>query len=365
MQSCATRDQGKRNRKLGKLHINLRYADLQHGVQVHSHHKTFVLSTVMIYMKPIQSESERPLTTSDVDVDLVRSGDVFSGRFRAMANPCEILVDTTDAIVARRVIRDVVTEVRRIEAKYSRYRSDSVISQLNNSEGRERVLDPETARLFNFAAQCYTISGGAFDVTSGVLREIWCFDGTGHIPLQADVKARLERIGFNRLQFDGTTLTVPQGMEVDFGGIAKEYAVDRAIACVIAATPTTTVLVNLGGDLAVTGAPRSGHWFVGQESASADREVAPQNSILFELSLGALATSGDRYRSIVLEGRRYGHVLDPRTGWPVEDSPNSVTVADMRCTEAGVLSTLALLQGLNAEAFLEQAGCKFWCQRLP
>jgi thiamine biosynthesis lipoprotein len=316
-------------------------------------------------MKPNQCKSDPPPTTSDSDVNLVRSGEVFSARFRAMASPCEILVDTANIAVAHRVVKNAITEVRRIEAKYSRYRSDSVISQLNNSEGLVSVLDPETVRLFNFAAQCFIISEGAFDVTSGVLREVWCFDGMGQVPLQSDVKARLERIGFNRLQYNGQTLILPQGMEVDFGGIAKEYAVDRAIACVIVAAPTTAVLVNLGGDLAVTGAPRSGHWTIGQESASGDEKAALQNSMLFELSLGALATSGDRYRSIVLEGRRYGHILDPRTGWPVEDSPNSVTVADVRCTEAGVLSTLALLQGLNAEAFLKQAGCKFWCQRLP
>ena len=171
-------------------------------------------------------------------------------------------------------------------------------------------------------------------------------------------------------------------MEVDFGGIAKEYAVDRGVSLAKAAAPSVAVLVNLGGDLAVTQAPRSGYWRVGQESAAnpdvheaqdgvdgdsneSDKSPAEfaQAERVFNVVKGALATSGNRYRSIELDGRIYGHILNPRTGWPVEESPMSVTVAGARCTEAGVLSTLALLQGIKAEAFLDAAGCQYWCQR--
>jgi thiamine biosynthesis lipoprotein len=84
---------------------------------------------------------------------------------------------------------------------------------------------------------------------------------------------------------------------------------------------------------------------------------------VLEIRAGALATSGDARRFLLKDGRRYGHILDPRNGWPVEDAPRSVTVAADTCTQAGMLSTLAMLQGKNAEAFLDAEGAKYWCRR--
>jgi thiamine biosynthesis lipoprotein len=82
-----------------------------------------------------------------------------------------------------------------------------------------------------------------------------------------------------------------------------------------------------------------------------------------DLTVGALATSGDSRRFLLKDGKRYGHVLDPRSGWPVVGAPRSVTVAAATCTEAGMLATLALLQGTEAEAFLEAQAVQFWALR--
>jgi thiamine biosynthesis lipoprotein len=84
---------------------------------------------------------------------------------------------------------------------------------------------------------------------------------------------------------------------------------------------------------------------------------------MLELAAGALATSGDTYRHIVKDGRRFGHVLDPRTGWPVVGAPRSVTVHAATCTEAGLLAKLALLRGTEAENFLKSEGVRAWCVR--
>jgi thiamine biosynthesis lipoprotein len=147
-------------------------------------------------------------------------------------------------------------------------------------------------------------------------------------------------------------------MEIDFGGIGKEYAVDRAAALLRhAAEPC---LVNLGGDLAVTGPSAGGRpWRIGIEALDASGKPAR----VLELRRGALATSGDARRFLLKDGHRYGHVLDARTGWPVEGAPRSVTVAAATCTEAGTFSTLALLQGAGAEEFLRAQRVEFWCLR--
>jgi len=147
-------------------------------------------------------------------------------------------------------------------------------------------------------------------------------------------------------------------MEIDFGGIGKEYAVDRVLGLVTAAFDGA-VLVNFGGDLATNRAPAAGPWRVGVERPGTDREAA----LLLELSQGALATSGDTHRFLVRDGVRYGHIMDVRTGWPVPEAPASVTVAAASCVEAGMLATLAMLQGAGAEAFLAEQGVRHWCLR--
>jgi thiamine biosynthesis lipoprotein len=118
--------------------------------------------------------------------------------------------------------------------------------------------------------------------------------------------------------------------------------------------------VNFGGDLLVTRPRRDGEpWKVGIEAT----DVAGSASRVVLLSRGGLATSGDTKRYIIHQGVRYGHVLDARTGWPVRDAARSVTVAAPTCTEAGMLATLAMLQGAGAEAFLEDQGARYWCSR--
>jgi thiamine biosynthesis lipoprotein len=147
-------------------------------------------------------------------------------------------------------------------------------------------------------------------------------------------------------------------MEIDLGGIGKEYAVDRALALVVSVF-RGAALVNFGGDLAASGPPASGPWSVGVERP----ETLGNARLLLDLSRGGLATSGDTHRFIEVDGQRYGHILDVRTGWPVRDAPRSVTVAAPSCVEAGLLTTLAMLKGPQAESFLEGEGVQYWCLR--
>jgi thiamine biosynthesis lipoprotein len=134
--------------------------------------------------------------------------------------------------------------------------------------------------------------------------------------------------------------------------------VDRAAALVCGAAEPC--LINLGGDLAVTRPAGGGRpWRVGIEAVDTNGKPAR----VLELRRGALATSGDARRFLLKDGHRYGHVLNARTGWPVEGAPRSVTVAAATCTEAGTLSTLALLHGTGAEQFLRDQRVDFWCLR--
>jgi thiamine biosynthesis lipoprotein len=165
----------------------------------------------------------------------------------------------------------------------------------------------------------------------------------------------LPLIGFGKLEWNSPRLLLPEAMELDFGGIGKEYAVDRAYE-LLAARSSISFLVNFGGDLRANRPPAQGPWQVGIERPDTEKEP----SLLLDLERGALATSGDSRRYLLRDGVRYGHILHPGTGWPVLGAPRSVTVAASSCTEAGLLSTIALLRGSGAQAFLDEQGVRYW-----
>lgn len=270
-------------------------------------------------------------------------------RFRAMASPCEILFDTGDAALAARLGALAQAEAQRIEAKWSRYRSDNLVHAINTAGGAAVEVDEETARLIDYGEHLHRFSEGRFDLTSGVLRRLWRFDGSECWADADAVAAVLVRVGWSRVEWNGRAIRLQPDMEIDFGGIGKEYAVDRSLTLLRDATDAP-LLVNYGGDLAASGPRRDGtEWQVG----------ILDSTTRIRLRSGAVATSGSAYRHLWHAGRRYGHLLDARSGYPVADAPQAVTVAAPTCSAAGALSSLALLHGAGARGFLELQGADY------
>ncbi len=286
-----------------------------------------------------------------------RVEDYFAGMFMAMASPCSVLVDADDRSEAEELLEIAEAEARRIEQKFSRYRRDNLVHQINHSEGRPIDVDEETALLIDYAATCYEMSDGMFDITSGVLRRVWTFDGSSRVPSRAVVRDCLRHVGWWRVKWEKPTLTLPRGMEIDFGGIGKEYAVDRA-AALLASRTRSSYLVNFGGDLYAAGLRRGNRtWAVGIDDPGRTGEAALYR---LDVSTGGVATSGDAHRYVRWRGKRLGHILNPKTGWPVIGAPRSVTVVGRTCMEAGTLSTLSYLQGPAARTYLEAQGVQHW-----
>lgn len=284
-----------------------------------------------------------------------RGENLLAVKFTAMASPCEVLLPSMSKHAALGIGQVAAQEAWRVEKKYSRYRDDSITAWIHANRGTTIEVGDETASLLDFASQCFDLSEGLFDITSGVLRRAWTFDGSDRIPEAADIKTLLPLVGFEKVQWRSPCLLLPTGMELDFGGIGKEYAVDRAYE-LLAARDWTPFLINFGGDLRANRPPAHGPWQVGIERPDTDREA----TLLLDLEHGALATSGDSRRYLLKDGIRYGHILNPLTGWPAPDSPRSITVAASSCTEAGLLSTVAMLHGAGAQAYLEEQGVRYW-----
>ena len=266
-----------------------------------------------------------------------------------MASVADLQLYATDLREANAAARTAQVEVERIEAKYSRYRGDSVTTAINRAAGGDAVaIDAETAALLDYADACWHQSGGLFDVTSGVLRRIWDFR-RGVPPPTADIDAVRASIGWQRVRRDADSIALDAGMEIDFGGIGKEYAADRA-ATVLLESGVANALVNLGGDVRALGAHPGGKpWRIGivhpREPSRAIAQVPIDNA--------GLATSGDYERYFIHEGRRYCHVLNPKSGRPVQ-GPRSVTVIAPLCIVAGSCATIAMLKEDAARAWLDE-----------
>jgi FAD:protein FMN transferase len=273
--------------------------------------------------------------------------------FKAMGSPCEIQLFARNEAEGNRVANLVIAEVERLESLYSRYRDTSFLSAINRiaAAGGSIEVDPETVQILNYAATCHAESDGLFDITSGILRRAWRFD-RDQPPDPAQVELLLDRVGWRKVRWEPPVLSFPvPGMEIDFGGIVKEYAVDCA-ATLCKAEGIPNAVVNLGGDIRIVGPRADGSpWKVGI------RHPRQADGMVQTLSIreGALASSGDYERCIVFDGVRYGHILNPKTGWPVRHMAAVSVLGDL-CVVAGSASTIGMLREEAGPAWLSDLG---------
>lgn len=291
------------------------------------------------------------------NVDVEKTDFGYKCLFFAMASPCEVLIESNDKALTLKVGQIIAAEAWRIEDKYSRYKTASVCSIINSNAGKPTSIDDETHKLLQFADQCFQLSDGLFDITSGVLRKCWLFNGGSNIPTQRRIDSILPFIGWRKVSLTENSITLLPGMEIDFGGIGKEYAVDRSLQIGKSIT-SVPILVNFGGDLTASSAQIGDKpWQIGVEHPG----FVDNKMVMINISKGAIATSGNANRFLIKDGIRYSHILNPKTGQSIIDGPKSITVSAPNCIQAGFIATLALLKGHKAEQFLKEQDINHWC----
>ncbi len=278
---------------------------------------------------------------------------LFHFPFKALGSNCEVQLYAPDIIQGQHVANLAIADVQRIEQRYSRYREDSILSAINNTanQGGSIQIDEETLALLNYADTCYQQSNGLFDVTSGVLRNAWDFKSQT-IPPEKQIQALLPRIGWEKVSIKCSLLSfAEQGMQLDFGGIGKEYAVDRA-ATICMQHGIQHGLVDLGGDIKIIGPHADGRpWSVGIRHPRKSGQLMAS----IDVSSGGIASSGDYERCIILNGKRYSHILNPKTGWPVRGF-SSITVIAEQCVIAGSVATISMLKEKQGKRWVKELG---------
>ncbi len=281
---------------------------------------------------------------------------IYIAHFPAMGGANSIAVAAGDRETASEALAAAVREVRRIEAKFSRYNPDSVVSLINAGAGSSISVpcDAETDWLLDRAGELHALSDGLFDLTSGVLRRAWNF-AKPEVPAELVLAPLRALIGWQRVERSPGFVALPEpGMQIDFGGIGKEYAADRA-AQAVRALGLRHGYVNLGGDIAVIGPqPDGSAWPIGVEHPRHRGTLAAHIAI----SRGGLTTSGDSEKFFEIGDKRYCHILNPKTGMPA-DHWASISVHAASALSAGAISTIAMLKEREGLTFLQQQGCGF------
>ena len=264
--------------------------------------------------------------------------------FVAMGSPCAIGYVPHPHDDQHGFESEVVQSIRDFETRYSRYCPTSLINRINAQAGGAWVdVDPETEAVFALADQAYQITEGIFDPSALPLIQIWDYKKIHDVmPDGNDVDRARHLVGWNRFERRSGSVRLPEkGMGIDVGGICKEYAVDRTVEMAVQ-RGVGQIIVDFGQDIRVHGeAPGTGTWRIGLENPF------QMGSCWTTLAIkdGAVASSGSYYRNFTLGEKAFGHILDPRSGYPAETDSCSVTAVAPTCWFAGVLSTAAFILG--------------------
>ena len=271
-----------------------------------------------------------------------------------MSMACLYTIDAyakTDAVTLRSTLESALDEVDRIDRLMSHYKPESPLSRLNRDGARHPVVvDPELFEFIKESLNYGTQTGGAFDITVGPLMKAWgFFRGEGHMASEAELASVRERVGARHVMLDDRTHTIRfdvAGVELDLGGIAKGYAVDRVVA-ILRANHVDAALVSAGGStLYGLGAPPGARgWNVSIQDPIAGSKTARE----VMLNNRALSIAGSSEKSFEVDGVRYSHIMDPRTGRPVQ-GVLSVAVMTETGTEGDALDDALFVLGPSESA---------------
>lgn len=291
----------------------------------------------------VLKQKKSNLSIESISSENLENG-LFKLRFNAMGCPCEIQFRCTDANQAKQFKESALEWVKNFENTYTRFKDHSLLSKINQSAGGDWVqIDAEAEALFDLCNEFHFITQGLFDPTSLPLLKLWDYKAENpRIPDQDEIAEAKKLVGWDLVQREpGKIRLTKTGMGLDLGGIGKEYAVDR-VSLIARDFGITDILINFGGDIAALGKPPEyTHWHVGIE------DPGKPGTCWGSLALSDLcvASSGDYRRFFEIDGKRYGHMVDHRKGYPIANKVRHTSIVARTCTEAGILATAACLLG--------------------
>jgi thiamine biosynthesis lipoprotein len=286
---------------------------------------------------------------------------VFKKKKSLLGSPFEITVVATDSVQANQFVNMAFDEVTRIEHLISDWIPTTQISKVNQQAGIAAVkVDLEVFELVERALKISKITDGAFDISYASMDKIWKFDGSMKtMPTEEAIKKSVAKVGYEHILLDANNTTIfleNEGMKLGLGGIGQGYIADK-IKVLLQKNGCTSGLVNVSGDINTWGKqPNGADWSVGIVNPMNKNKVFAT----FPLYDSAVETSGSYEKYVTFNGKRYSHIIDPRTGYPATGIV-SVSVFAKQTELADALATgifvLGVEVGLDLVNQLKGIGC--------
>lgn len=272
-------------------------------------------------------------------------GDASSGEQLQKSFFCFDTACAVGGVMDQELLNACVARCEGFEQTLSRTIETSDIGRINTAAGAPVEVEPETAELISKALGYCQASDGLFDITIGAVSELWDFH-EGVVPEPEAIDAALPHVGYQNVQVAGTTVTLrdPEA-RLDLGGIAKGYVSD-VLLDELAAEGVESAYVNLGGNVKVLGTkPDGSAWRIGVRDPNDPEGESPIARV--SLEGGSVVTSGLYERQFEQDGRRYWHILDPRTGYPVESDIVSATIVSERSIDGDGFTKPLFMMGAD------------------
>ncbi|MHC8947503.1 FAD:protein FMN transferase [Sphingobacterium hungaricum] len=273
---------------------------------------------------------------------------LFKQKATLMGSLFEITVVDSDTLSARKNVQAVISEITRIENLISEWKSDSEVSEVNRSAGIQPVrVSPELFDLTKRAIYYSEISEGAFDISIAAMDKIWLFDGSmTEMPTESAIRKSVEKVGYKNIVLDSIHSTIflrYPGMKIGFGSIGKGYAADKGRE-LMKQTGVEGGIVNASGDIATWGLqPDKNPWTIGINNPFKPHKLIE----VLKLKESAVATSGSYEKYAEIDGKKYAHIINPKTGYP-STGLTSVTIVGPSAEFANALSTSSMVLGKKA-----------------
>ena len=279
-----------------------------------------------------------------------------SGHRLIMGTFARVVAVAADSSSAKECIDAAFAELQKVDELMSSYKSDSEISEVNRNGFKRAVkVSESTYWVLRKSVEFSKLTGGAFDITIGPLGDLWRSAAEANtVPSDYELGTARSKVGYKKLLLDANDMSVRfaiDGMKLDLGGIAKGYAIDRAIEA-MQQCEAAGGMVDVGGDIRCFGVPTRNkeHWLIGLQDPGENFEIpigTGEPLLVLQLTGAAIATSGNYRRFALIEGKKYSHIMDSRTGKST-NGLSSVTIISKNAADADALATAVSVVGAEA-----------------
>jgi len=269
-----------------------------------------------------------------------------------IGSPCEINFICSNGGIAGQTVAEIDEELHRLDSLLNYFSPKSLVSEINRNH--KAKLDKDIIYLFALSDSISRLTGGVFDISIAPLMEIWGFySNKGAIPAIGDIENAKKRVDFKRIIIKGDSIFTPVDMKIDLGGIAQGFAADR-VGKIIQKYEIFSAIINIGGEiLAIGESPAGRPWHVGIRNPRGEGVIES-----VELKDGALSTSGDYENFFIVNGQRYPHILNPKTGSPAQRFASVTIFAKETAFADGMATSVAIMGPEQGRKFLDSLHLK-------